>query len=91
MEGKLRTLANPLSAARLENILADLEVAVDENNVEEISDLNDDEVSVLFYGDTCDCSKRSTCCTKSCTCKRAGNLCSQMCHMVDKSSCKNKN
>ena len=93
MDGKSGTVANPLSPTRLESILADLKVVMDnfdENQESKLaSEINEDEVSVLYYGDTCECSKRSTCVTKFCSCRKTNKTCSPMCHGGHKGECKN--
>ena len=90
----MKTVANPLSTKKMENILNELEVKTEQPvEAEQEEDLeaggNDDEVSVLFYGGTCQCSKRSTCSTKSCSCRKEEQKCNVMCHGGEKSMCKN--
>ena len=89
--GKLKTTANPLSKHRLENILGEIEEA--ECNIEDDAyktvELNDDEVSILFYGNTCGCTIKSTCSTMRCQCFKSGQQCNDVCN-CKRNLCKNK-
>ena len=93
MEGKLKTVANPLSPTRMELILSEINVKCQEDKQtrEEVDlELHDDDVSIHFYGVTCDCSKQSTCTKLSCLCKKSGLQCNSLCHNGESSkSCKN--
>ena len=87
----LGTAANPLNPRRMELILAEMEkAAIDivDSEEEALTSPADDEVSVIFYGEPCDCTARSTCMTRACKCQKDGSKCSSVCHN-DKNKCKN--
>ena len=50
----------------------------------------DDEVSFVYYGDFCTCSKASKCKSSKCLCYLRGNKCSPKCHDSSASKCTNK-
>ena len=58
VEGKLKSVANPLTPARMEKILSEIVNDV-ENSDPHPNDpsivTNDDEVSINFYGTICEC------------------------------------
>ena len=89
MEGKLRQIANPHCEKRTELILKQLE----ENDVQnEDTDFVDDEdeVSFIYYGENCTCSKNSMCKSKKCLCFLRGEKCKPQCHNDLKTKCSNK-
>ena len=47
-----------------------------------------DEVSFLYYGEHCNCSKQSKCRSKKCLCFLRGDKCSSDCHDL-KTKCAN--
>ena len=53
------------------------------------TDTHDDDVSVLFYGNSCNCWKRSECVRNTCPCKKSNEKCNQFCHSGLKTCCKN--
>ena len=72
----------------LQNIKVSSEKSIDNKDEETNYDDNDD-VSLIFYGPTCECSKRSTCSTSTCLCKREGLKCNSLCHGGMRQGCKN--
>ena len=94
MEVKLRLLANPLSEKRLEVILQERETLVEEEAPDVVTDdeknfVEEDEVSILFYGKPCSCSKKLSCKTNQCECFVLNTNCGVFCHNGQKPSCKN--
>ena len=51
---------------------------------------NEDEVSFIYYGDNCTCSKNSMCKSSKCLCFLRGELCTSSCHSGLKTKCVNK-
>lgn len=49
-----------------------------------------DEVSFVYYGDQCSCSKTAKCKTSKCICYIRGVKCGPDCHGALKTSCTNK-
>ena len=86
IEGKLRYLANPLSEERMLLIYNQLK---DSNTQDEACDEENDEVSLIYYGEKGNCSKNSTCKSSKCLCFLRNNLCSDLCH-ISISKCKNR-
>ena len=74
----------------MELILRQLEES--EYNHEDGSDDEDvdDEVSFIYYGDNCSCSKNSMCKSSKCLCFLRGEKCTDMCHKETKNKCVNK-
>ena len=92
LEGKLRLLANPHSEKRMELILKQLEVSDSQASKPECEDAEngEDEVSFMYYGENCSCSKNSMCKSSKCLCFLRGELCSTKCHVDLKNKCTNK-
>ena len=86
--GQVRTLANPLSRKRLENILNDkLALATTEHELESYSV---DEVSILYFDeDTCSCSRQSKCVTNKCSYRKKKVNCKPFCHPEATFNCEN--
>ena len=74
----------------MELILRQLEES--EYNHEDMADDEDveDEVSFIYYGDNCSCSKNSMCKSAKCLCFLRGEKCTDMCHKETKNKCVNK-
>ena len=92
IEGKVKTLANPLNVKRLETILEERvrQEKVEEEDdvgqvVEEDNDVGLDDVTMVYYEQDCDCT--SMCRTKKCPCFT--KTCSETCHPKN-TKCKNK-
>ena len=49
-----------------------------------------DEVSFMYYGDYCSCSKTAKCKSNKCLCFLRGDKCSDKCHADLKNNCTNK-
>ena len=77
--GQVRILANPTKNKRLEVILSEREkIRDDKNKIESVAEA--DEVTQVFYGETCDCSRKSTCKTTKCLCFKQNSKCNVFCH-----------
>ena len=89
--GKVRSLANPTKAKRLEIILKE-RLGNPTTSKEIVSDeKGEDEVTQIFYGDDCCiCSRKSTCRTTKCSCYKKNKTCNLFCHTESSSCCKNK-
>ena len=72
----------------MELILSQLEV--ENNKLEDEDDDEDDEVSFVYYGEHCNCTKNSMCKSKKCLCFLRGEKCSSKCHQDFKTKCTNK-
>ena len=86
VEGNIRHIANPHSEIRMQLILKQL--TVETPKPEEPDD--DDEVTIMYYGDKCDCSKMAKCKSSKCICFIRGVKCGQDCHSDQKTNCTNK-
>ena len=97
VEGKVRTVANPTSSARLELILEErLKICTDKvlDEAEDIvtEEMGDDLVTSFFYDDlidtiSCTCSRNSKCANSLCLCKKANKTCGDNCHKTGTSKC----
>ena len=89
VEGKLRQLANPHNEERMKLILRLKTEGRDcEDQVK--SNKGEDEVSYVYYGGNCNCSKQSKCRTSKCLCFLRDKKCSPECHDTHGSKCANK-
>ena len=88
VEGNIRHIANPHSEIRMQLILKQLLETVETPKPEEPDD--DDEVTIMYYGDKCDCSKMAKCKSSKCICFIRGVKCGQDCHSDQKTNCTNK-
>ena len=71
----------------MESILNELKVNCDDCDADEQGTLSDtDEVTIMYYGSACNCSKRSTCSNAACCCKKMGKNAAR-CVTMDKSNC----
>ena len=89
MEGKLRQIANPHCEKRTELILKQLEEKDVQKEDTDCAD-DEDEVSFIYYGENCTCSKNSMCKSKKCLCFLRGEKCKPQCHNDLKTKCSNK-
>ena len=89
VEGKLRQLANPHNEERMKLILRLKTEGRDcEDQVK--SNKGEDEVSYVYYGGNCNCSKQSKCRMSKCLCFLRDKKCSPECHDTHGSKCANK-
>ena len=89
VEGTLRKIANPHSEERMALILKQL--LEDEKCVEEEeNNCEVDEVTMLYYGDQCNCGKMAKCISSKCICFIRGVKCGSECHSSVKTNCTNK-
>ena len=77
VEGVLGVVANPLNPRRMEIILEDTELAVHDKKLhdEDFIRTDKDDVTICYYREPCNCSARSTCSTKTCSCVEQGFKC----------------
>ena len=55
----------------MESILNELKVNCDDCDADEQGTLSDtNEVTIMYYGSACNCSKRSTCSNAACCCQK---------------------
>ena len=89
LEGKLRQIANPQSDKRREHSLKQLESTKAEDGSDD--EYKEDEVSFIYYGDYCTCSKNSMCKGSNCLCFLRDEKCTGKCHNdKKKTKCINK-
>ena len=86
----MRQTANPHSEKRTELILKELEESDIKTDDLECDDEVEDEVSFMYYGENCTCSKNSMCKSAKCLCFLRGEKCSAKCHSDLKTKCTNK-
>ena len=72
----MRQTANPHSEKRTELILKELEESDIKTDDLECDDEVEDEVSFMYYGENCTCSKNSMCKSAKCLCFLRGEKCS---------------
>ena len=60
-----------------------------DEKVEKVEEQEEDEVSFMYYGDACTCSKLSKCKSSKCLCYLRGNKCTPECHDHSSSKCTN--
>ena len=89
MEGQLRQIANPHSKKRMQLIL-NLLMEGGDTPEDEVESAETDEVSFMYYGDYCSCSKTAKCKSSKCLCFIRGEKCSSKCHAELKNNCANK-
>ena len=90
VEGKLRHLANPHCEERMKLILSLKETASSSDGSSAAEDEKLDEVSFIYYGDHCTCSKLAKCQSTKCLCFIRGVKCGISCHSEGNSKCSNK-
>ena len=78
LEGKLRQIANPQSDKRREHSLKQLESTKAEDGSDD--EYKEEEVSFIYYGDYCTCSKNSMCKGSNCLCFPRDKKCTSKCH-----------
>ena len=87
----MRQIANPHSEKRTELILKQLEESdIKTDDIECDIDEIEDEVSFIYYGENCTCSKNSMCKSSKCLCFLRGDKCAAKCHSDLKTKCTNK-
>ena len=89
VEGKLRFVANPHCEQRMELLLKQMEEEDKQEKIEEDTD-EEDDVSQMYYGENCTCSKNSMCKSSKCLCFLRTQKCTQECHGNLKTKCTNK-
>lgn len=83
-------IANPHCDQRMDLILKQLEEEiVDDEGVQEENE-EVDEVSFIYYGESCKCSKNSMCKSSKCLCFLRSQKCTVACHEKQNTKCSNK-
>ena len=91
MEGTLRHIANPHSERRMQLILDLLMEWENGTKSEDVGESDEnDEVSFIYYGENCSCSKTAQCKSSKCLCFLRREKCSSKCHSEMKNKCTNK-
>ena len=73
-------MANPHCEKRMQMILQQMMNQTSEKVEIAEKEQEDDEVSFVYYGDTCTCSKLAKCRSSKCLCYLRGNKCTPKCH-----------
>ena len=85
----MRFIANPHCEQRTALLLKQFEEEV-ETSSDEKEDDDEDEVSFIYYGENCKCSKNSMCKSSKCLCFLRSRKCTEECHGNLKTKCTNK-
>ena len=81
---------NPYSEKRMELILKQMMESPMEQEVEAEMEVGVDEVSIVYYGENCNCSKTAKCKLSKCLCYIRNEKCTAECHSGAATNCTNK-